>query len=574
MKQYLVCIFIPLMTWAQTDEVNPVPPLLRNLEATSPRVAASAARSLGVIFSPGGRSGDEVKQVTDALMGTLGATSANVRRESASALGAMLSTSALGPLKETVKDADYTVAIAAATAVRKILPVDEARVYLKEIAGDPAETVQIAAYDAMVEIAGPNDADFMVQGLGASNWRIQANSVRGLERSIQAGARPESEVFDQVAGLLGNDVSNVAEASLHLLARVRHPDALRAVIAASDAEGKSGWRTRMYAVRTIYNMGYPRMRDGLPAVIRQLGDPTANVVSEARGVLNWLRNERKMHQRDLFPLLLTELEAAEEDHSRAGIMSEMNHDIPSQQVSRVAKVASNALEQGMENKAVWAVRAHAINLLAWSENTMAIENIATCVGDDVPNVRQNAGNALSRLWSHCTEEQKAKVAPILQPHLVDTRDWRKTSIAARNSGYYPSTEAIAPLVKLLSHGVQNVRNGAAQSLINMVQHKDAAYRGSVETTLLPELNATDLSWEQGVRVLGALQNSANVELLTRILGRGNWRAQENGARATIQLVNANKLENKALNDVLIRNAQSTILQVQEASNDALRALAK
>ena len=106
MKQYLMCIFIPLMTWAQTDEVNPVPPLLRNLEATSPRVAASAARSLGVIFSPGGRSGDEVKQVTDALMGTLGATSANVRRESASALGAMLSTSALGPLKETVMDAD------------------------------------------------------------------------------------------------------------------------------------------------------------------------------------------------------------------------------------------------------------------------------------------------------------------------------------------------------------------------------------------------------------------------------------------------------------------------------------
>ena len=67
MKKYLVCIFLPLMTWAQTDEVNPVPPLLRNLEATNPRVAASAARSLGVIFSPGGRSGEELKNLTHDL---------------------------------------------------------------------------------------------------------------------------------------------------------------------------------------------------------------------------------------------------------------------------------------------------------------------------------------------------------------------------------------------------------------------------------------------------------------------------------------------------------------------------
>lgn len=576
MKKWTTLIAItclPLFALAQ-DQINPVPALLRNLDANNPRVAASAARSLGVVFAPGGRDGEEVTKVTQALIGKLGSTSGTVKREAATALGAMLARDALDPLKETIRDADYTVAVAAANAVRKILPVEEARTYLKEIAGDPTETVQIAAYDAMVEIAGANEADVMIKGLAATNWRIQTSSVRGLERSINAGARPGPEVFDQVAALLGNEVANVAEAALHLLSRVRHPDAMRAIIAATDAEGEAAWRTRMYAVRTIYNMGWPRMEPGLSAVVRQLGDPTQNVVNEARGIINWLRSEHKMHQNQLFPILLQELEVAQTDRLRAGLMAEMGHRIPSQYATRVATVASAALKEGMTNKEVWAVRAHAINLLAYTEHTTSIEDIAQCVGDDVPNVRQNAGGALGRLWSHCTDEQKAKIAPILQPYLSNTEDWRKTSVAARNAGYYPSSEAILPLVKLLTHGVVNVKDSAAHSLQNMCQHKDDAFRSEVENHLIPQLEATDLSWEYGVRVLGALQNPAHVALLTRILERGNWRAQENGAKAAAAIADGNKVEDKALNDVLIRNAQSTIVQVQEASNDALRALAR
>ena len=42
----------------------------------------------------------------------------------------------------------------------------------------------------------------------------------------------------------------------------------------------------------------------------------------------------------------------------------------------------------------------------------------------------------------------------------------------------------------------------------------------------------------------------------------------------MEIAQVGEITDKALNDALIRNAQSEILQVQEASNAALRALAQ
>ncbi|MEM7395165.1 MAG: HEAT repeat domain-containing protein, partial [Verrucomicrobiota bacterium] len=189
----LFALLMPGLVMAQTaggSADNPVPPLMRNLNSDYVRVAASAARSLGVIFSPGGRGGDELGEATTALIGTLASTKGAVlRRESAIALGKMKARTALDPLKEAIKDVDYSVAIAAANAIREILPVDEARAYLKEIAKDETESVQVAAYDAMSQIGKSDDADFFITGMDSPNWRIATSAIRGLERSVRAGAR-------------------------------------------------------------------------------------------------------------------------------------------------------------------------------------------------------------------------------------------------------------------------------------------------------------------------------------------------------------------------------------------------
>ena len=554
---------------------DPVPDLLQNLDASNANVAASAARSLGVIFAPGGRGGPQAEAVNQALIGKLGAPSKLVRAYTAKALGRIQAQVALPALKETVADADYGVAIEAAKAIRAILPVDDARLYLREIAADDSESVRVVAYEALAEIAKADDADFLVTAVDSPNWRIQVSAIRGLSRAINTGARPASEVYDKIADMLSSDIANVADAGVQFLTHTRNRETLRATIEAiDDQEGTSSWRKRTYALRAVYHMHWPRNEPALPAVVRQLGDPIANVQNEARGIINHLRTEKHINHRSLFPVLLTELEKAEGDSRRAGIMAEMQHRVPSEYAARLAKVAIKCLEESMDNKESWAVRAHAVQLIGWTENTSAIETIAKCAGDDVPNVRNATDHALSRLGPRCSESQKAAVAPILQTYLDDSRDWRKTAVAARNVGWYPSEAAIQPLVKLLSHGVSNVQGGASQSLAKMAQHHEGTLRDKVEAAVLPEMAATDLSWEYGAAVVGALQKDDHMPLLMKIMERGNWRAQQNATRAVMRIAQVSDVATPALNALLIANAQSTILQLQEVSNEALRVIAK
>jgi len=559
---------------------DPVPKLLQNLDDAEVRVAAAAARSLGVIFSPGGRGGKPMEEAAAKLITKLESRQGGLlRREAAVALGKMRAAEALPGLKQAMKDEDFDVAMAAAGAIADILPVDEARKFLLEQGESESESVRLGAYDALAPIAKAEDSEFFIAGLDAPNWRIQAAACRGLERAVRLGARIDAAVYDRVAGVLGSEVSTAANAALHFLTHIRNEESIRATIAAVAAKGDGGnddstWRTRTFALRTLQHQGGTAIEQGLPAVIRQLGDRTANVTNEARRVLNLVRRKEYLTDGELYRLLLKELESAQSLSLQAGIMAELDTSVPQQYASRVAKVAEAALDAASRDKEAWPAQWRAIRLLGASGYTGAIEQIAASVAHDVPNVRQAAGQALEQLSPLADQQQKAAVAAALQELIEQPVDWRKTAIAARAAGYYPSEQAIGPLVKLLSHSVVNVKDAASHSLSRIVSGTNKELAAQVEQPLFAAVAEDKRAWEYGAKVLGATKNGAATDLLLPILKQGNWRAQANAASAVSQIAAANKLETKELSETLIKVAQSDVAQVREAANKALRAIAK
>ncbi|MFT5130565.1 MAG: hypothetical protein ACI8W8_004196, partial [Rhodothermales bacterium] len=103
---FVAWVGIGMTSFAQvTPGADPVPSLLRNLDAENAGVAAAAARSLGVVFAPGGRGGDQVAEVTHALVAALGSPKGPILRlHSARALGKMQAKAALPALKKAVTD--------------------------------------------------------------------------------------------------------------------------------------------------------------------------------------------------------------------------------------------------------------------------------------------------------------------------------------------------------------------------------------------------------------------------------------------------------------------------------------
>jgi hypothetical protein len=174
----------------------------------------------------------------------------------------------------------------------------------------------------------------------------------------------------------------------------------------------------------------------------------------------------------------------------------------------------------------------------------------------------------------CSAEQRALVSPVLLPYLTDASDWRKTAVAAGAAGYYASPEMIAPLAGLLAHSVLNVRDAAGQSLVKFVETGDDAQRRAVEEALYEALESSDGAWEAGAPVLGALGDVKAVPVLTKILQRGGWRAKTAAASAVALIAEQHEINDKPLSDSLISAAQSDILQLQDAANQALRVLNK
>jgi HEAT repeat protein len=562
-----------------------VPQLIKNLKSDNLKVAASAARSLGVIFSPGGKGGEEKEGAVAGLIAGLSAARAEeLRRESAVALGRIRAEAALEDLQKAMSDEEITVAAAAGESVGQIMPVDEARAYLIKRGEEETESVQAAAYHGLAPIAKPEDSKFLVEGLDANNWRTQQAAVRGLQRAVQEGARLDAEDYDEVAGVLGAETTNAADTALHFFLYVRNEDAFEALVKAVELKGDGSsqdvsWRTRTYALRTLQHLGWPSLRPALPAVIRQLGDKTANVTNSARSILNFVRKEQYISQEELFPLLLTELEGAELEGKqalklRAGIMQEMGTNVDRQHASRVAKVAAETLAAAMEEQSEWPARANSLTLLGIAGYTGEMELIAKNVNDDIGNVQRAAGAALEQLSPVCSPEQRAEVSPILLTLLENPSDWRKTAVAARAAGDYLTPEMIAPLTSLLSHSVLNVREGAGHSLVTIVEAGDEKQRADVEQGLYVAMEENDGTWEFGAPVLGALGDVKAVPVLTKILERGEWRAKLTAANAVARIAEDQKINDKPLADGLIAAAQSEIIQLQDAANQALRVLNK
>ena len=538
--------FVPALSAQKANPLS-VPQLLRNLESDNEHVAASAARSLGVVFAPGGRGGeDKAKVVTQLIEHLSSQKGPEIRRQCAVALGMIRAAEAAEPMKKTLEDPEIEVVLAAGEAVGQILPVDEARKYLKEVGAGDAGLAKVGAFHGLSTIAKPEDAPFLLTGVGSENWRAQKACVNGLHRAVRAGADLSEDEYKSIAVVLGADTVNAADSAVHFFSHAHNPGAVAALRDAVDPEiHPDNWRQRARALRAIRHRNLPRSQPELPLVIRNLGDKTANVNNEVLSMLQYFREERRLHHHTLMPILVSELERAEPLRRRGAIMKQMHHDIDEQYASRVGTVAAKTLIDAASNEEEWPARAQALRIVGVTAHSGAIEEVANAVDSNIANVRSAAGVALERIGPVCPPEEAVKVAPILHPHLSDAVDWRKTTVAAGAIGSYANSETIDPLVNLLAHAVLNVRRDASRSLVLIANGEDADLKAQMDAALYAKLDANSASWEHGAPVLGALNDPKAVPNLTKMLASEHWLTQEAAARAVAALAMDHEINDQA-----------------------------
>ena len=253
-------------------------------------------------------------------------------------------------------------------------------------------------------------------------------------------------------------------------------------------------------------------------------------------------------------------------------MREMGTHVDRQYASRVAAVCADTLEKSLDDKKEWPARAYSVRLLGEAGYTGSLEGIATCVADDVANVRQAAGYSLEKLSSLAAEEHRTAVPAAFEAAVGESGRWRKTAVAARAIGYYAGEDFVEPLSLLLSHSVLNVRESASHSLVTMVERKDEKLSASIQSTVIGELESNSSAWQYGAPVLGALEKRDGLPLLTKILADGNWYSVVAAANAVNRIAAVEKVNDKKLSDALIAAGESDIVQVQEACDRALRTL--
>jgi HEAT repeat protein len=568
-------LVLPCSGFAQGQGLS-VEQLLRNLESDNPSTAASAARTLGVMFAPGGgQDADRAKVVTQLVTHLASKKSAIIRRNCAVALGKIRAAEAADPMKQALSDEEVEVVMAAGEAVAQILSTDEARNYLTEVGGGDSLQAKIGAYHGLATIAKPQDAPFLLKGVESANWRIQQATVKGLERAVRAGAELDAEQYKTIAKILGADTANAANAAVHFFTHTHQTNALAALRDAADPEvHQDNWRQRAMALRAIRHRGWPRSQPEMDLVIRNLGDKTVNVTNESINFLNYIHKEHRVNHRTLMPVLVSELERAEPLGRRAAIMKQMPNNVDPAYASRAAAVAAKTLAEASKVEAEWVAHAEALRLIGGTGYSGVMADVANSINSNVANVRNAAGQALQRLGSTCPAEERALVAPILLPLLTNPVDWRKSSIAAGSVGGYADDATIAPLVDLLAHSVVNVRAGASKSLVVIAESGSDELRKKVDAAVHPKLEGTPTAWQYGAPVLGALKDIKAVPLLTSMLASSDWRAQEQAGLAVARLADNQKVDNQALSQALVRASQSEVLQVQRACDTALRNLSK
>ncbi|MDP6116576.1 MAG: HEAT repeat domain-containing protein [Planctomycetota bacterium] len=364
-------------------KVNPVPQLLRNLESLDEHVSSNAARSLGIVFTSRDTGKEQLQKVVDALIEKMkDGRWTRLRLECIAALGVIRARKAADALQEIMRDENVSIAMAAGKAAGQILHSDAARALLKKMGKEESESVQRVVYKTFADLATQGDVEFLIRGLGSSNWRVQVDAMRGIERAAREGARLKAEVYEKVGGLLGNEIANVAQGAMHVLVHVRSADSLNTLKKAAEVRGDgskkdTSWRTRTYALKALRQLQLPTIESCLPVVIRQLDDPTSNVLNEARGILNAIRTNRhyfrvpeeqvaKAAADYLYPRFLAELEQAESLGLREKIIKEMGTAVTRRYADRVARAAANSLTDSMKDKTAWKLRDQALALLGTS----------------------------------------------------------------------------------------------------------------------------------------------------------------------------------------------------------------
>ena len=546
--------------------------LLKSLESDVPRIAASAARSLGVVFAPGGRGGEDRNAVVAKLIEHVSSKKdPEIRRQCAIALGEIQAKEAADAVQETLQDSEIEVVLAAGEAIAKILPVDEAREFLTSVEQPLAK---VGAYNGLSKIAKPVDAEYLLTGVASENWQAQKAAVEGLRRAVSAGAELDEEQYKSIATVLGADTLNAAGAAVQFFTHTHNANAVAALRDAVDPEiHPDNWRQRAMGLRAIYHRGWPRSRPELHLVVRNLGDSVANVNNECYRIINDIREDHHVHLHHQMPILVDELERAGPLSRRGAIMKLMPHDIENIYASRVAVVAAKTLTEASEDGEAWPAQVQALRVIGATKYSGCIEEVCASVNSNVGNVRSAAGDTLQRLGAVCPEEEAAKVAPLLHTHLENAIDWRKSAIAAGAIGAYANEETVAPLISLLAHDVLNVRQAASQSLVLIAKENDEL-RPKVDELLYDRIQDTPDTWQYGAPVLAALGDVKALPLLTRILLGDDWRAQEAAAKAVKDLAANNVINDKALSKALVTASQSRVLQVQRACDLALRELTK
>jgi HEAT repeat protein len=446
---------------------------------------------------------------------------------------------------------------------------------------------QIAAARYLGQNARAEDVEALVAGLSAEEWRVRRSCAAGFGRLAGSGAVIPPSVPPMLVKLLGDDILNVAEAARDTLLAAPTKESIDALVEGARLKGDGSktdmsWRIRTAAVTILGGIGVagiekvadkPGVEKCLGVIIAGLGDETLNVVNVSRRALGAVPADV------LYPRLFKALDAARGPALRGGILDTMSQRLPPEHEGTAANLALAALEEAGEREDTALLRAGALKLLAASKHAGSAEELIKDIKSDSPAVRNAALEALKRL--KVKDEEAATISASLVPVLAD-QDWRKAVTAARALAYYPSPQAIKPLVeKGLTHATINVQEAATSALI--AYGKNPALKEKVEEALLAEAGENKenkkKAWEYGAKVFGALKTKAAVKLLVQMIlevgdeegaagDDGYWRTQVNAAAA----LGAIGEKTKEVKDALTLCEGSPVLQLQNTAKGALKAL--
>jgi len=546
--------------------------LLKNLGSDKVQVSSSAAQTLGELYAAAdGQPVREGRQrVVKALLAKLtagGEAAWPVRKACAEALGRVKAAEAVPALKAAWDGTHIELAIGATHALVQILSAEEmGELARKRLTGAGASQAAAARYLSTVATAA--DEDLLAAGLEAEEWRTRKHCAAGLGAIVRRGGKLSAKTCERLAGLLGGTVLNVVEAAQATLAAAGSPEAVAALGKAATTTGDGSrldttWRLRVAAIKTLGRIRMPRIQSALPAVVAGLGDETVNVIKVSKQVLARVPANRR------YPLLLGALKRSTSDRVKAGIIEALSAGVPAKHKAEAATLALAALKAAGAGPGGARLRAAAIHLLGASGRADAAEEIAKGLTSEVVVIRRAAGAALAKL--KLSAEQNEKIARMLIPTLQG-EDWRAALAATLALRTVPAKAAVKSLVLSgLGHRVLNVQEAAAGTLTEYGKH--AELKKAIETLLLAQ-GENPATWEQGAALLGRLKTEGAAPLLLKMIvadgGKDHWRVQVNAARALGQV----GVKNDDVKAALLTCTQSSVVQVRNAANQALRTLWK